>query len=388
MAKVRASQVVSFLNDDHVMLREAARDVATNFLNPSAAERDRTRAFPTAELAELGRLGFMGMLIPEEYGGSDTGFLGYCLVIEEIAAADAGISTTVHVHNLGASIILARFGTPDQKARFLPAMATGACIGAFLLTEPHAGSDTAAIRTTARREGDHFVLNGSKQFISNGKSAGLALVFAVTDPAAGKRGTTAFLIPTETPGYVVTRVEEKMGQHSSDTAQITLEDCRVPADLVLGNVDGGYQIAMSGLADGRIAIAAQAVGIARAAYEQALRYAHERQAYGAPIGKLQAISFRLADMATDVEIARHYYTYAAALCEAGKPCVKEASMAKLFASEMAEKVCSDALQIHGGYGYLRDFPLERYSRDVRVTKIYEGTSDIQRLIISRQLTPS
>jgi alkylation response protein AidB-like acyl-CoA dehydrogenase len=267
-------------------------------------------------------------------------------------------------------------------------MARGDTIGAFLLTEPHTGSDTAAIRTSARRDGDGYVLNGSKQFISNGKSAGIGLVFAVTDAEAGKRGISTFLVPTDTPGYVVARIEEKMGQKCADTAHIVLENCRVPADDILGGEGAGYRIALSGLADGRVAIAAQAVGIARAAYESALRYAQEREAYGAPIIKLQAIAFRLADMATQIEIARQYYIYAGALCEAGLPCVKEASMAKLFASEMAERVCSDALQIHGGYGYLRDFAVERYCRDVRVTTIYEGTSDIQRLIISRQLVGS
>ena len=261
----------------------------------------------------------------------------------------------------------------------------GKKIGAWLLTEPHAGSDTAALRTTARRDGDYFVVNGSKQFISNGSEAGTALILAVTDKSAGKRGITAFVVDTATPGYVVTRLEEKLGQHTAHTAQVQLDNLRIPASSVLGEIGGGYRIAMAGLADGRIAVAAQAVGVAKAAVAAAIKYAREREAYGAPIFNLQAISFRLAEMATQVEVARQYYLHAARLLEAGVPCVKEASMAKLFATEMAEQVCSDALQVHGGYGYLRDFPVERYCRDVRVTKIYEGTSDIQKVIIARNL---
>jgi alkylation response protein AidB-like acyl-CoA dehydrogenase len=374
-----------FLTAQHEMVRDSVRKIAAEVLAPGAAERDTTGRYPAEELKELAKLGLMGMLIPEEYGGTPIGFLGYCLAIEELAAADAAISTIVHVHNLGICLTMARFASPEQKARFLPALASGEKIGAYLLTEPQAGSDTAAIRTTARRDGDHFVINGTKQFISNGKHAGIALVMAVTDASAGKRGVTTFIVPTDTPGYTVARVEDKMGQRCADTAQIVLEDCRVPAGNILGGEGRGYAIAMGGLADGRIGIAAQAVGIARAAYETALAYAQERQAYGAPIATLQAVGFRLAEMATQIDVARQYYHYAGALCDAGRPCTKEAAMAKLFASEMAERVCSDALQTLGGYGYVRDFPLERFARDVRVTKIYEGTSDIQKVIISRQI---
>lgn len=374
-----------YVTAQHELIRESVRKVAADVLAPGAAERDRSGRFPAEELKELAKLGLMGMFIPEEYGGTPIGFLGYCLSIEEIAAADAAISTIVHVHNLGACLTLVRFGTPEQKARLLPGLASGDTIGAYLLTEPWAGSDTAAIRTTARRDGDHYVINGTKQFISNGKSAGLALVMAVTDLAAGKHGMTIFIVPTSTPGYNVASLEDKMGQRCADTAQIVLENCRVPAENILGREGEGYRISMSCLADGRIGIAAQAVGIARAAYEAALAYAQERQAYGAPITKLQAVSFRLAEMATQIEVARQYYLHAGALCEAGRPCFKEAAMAKLFASEMAERVCSDALQTLGGYGYIRDFPLERFVRDARVTRIYEGTSDIQKLIISREI---
>jgi alkylation response protein AidB-like acyl-CoA dehydrogenase len=374
-----------FLTEQHEMIRDTTRKLAERVLSPGAAERDRTGAHPAVEIRALSKNGLMGMLVPEEYGGAGMDFLGYCLAIEEIAAADAGISTMVHVHNLGACRTLARFGTPEQKRRYLPAMTRGEVIGAFLLTEPQAGSDTAAIRTTARRAGAYFVLNGTKQFITNGKTAGIGLVTAVTDPAAGRHGITIFAVLTDMPGYKVLRVEEKMGQRSSDTAQIAIEDCRVPAENIVGREGGGYAVVMGSLADGRITVAAQAVGIARAAYEQALRYAGEREAYGAPISRLQAVAFRLADMATQIDVARQYYQYAAALCAIGRPCAKEAAMAKLFATEMAERICSDALQIHGGYGYLRDFPLERYCRDVRVTKIYEGTSDIQRVIISREI---
>lgn len=375
----------SFLSDQQIMIRDLARKVATDVIAPTAAERDRASAWPRAELKALADLGFMGMLVPEEYGGSNVGFVAYCLALEEISAADGGVGTICHVHNLGGAYPLLLNGSEAQKRQHLPALTRGDSIGAFLLTEPQAGSDTAAFRASARRDGDHFVLKGTKQFISNGSEAGMALVLAVTDAGAGKRGFTVFIVDPAMPGYKVNRVEEKLGQRTAHVAQIELDDLRVPATNVLGEVGGGYRIAMAGLSDGRIAIAAQAVGIARAALEAAIRYAREREAYGRPIFDLQAISFTLADMAMQVDVARQYYIHAARLLEAGLPCMKEAAMAKLFASEMAEKVCSDALQVHGGYGYLRDFPVERYCRDVRVCKIYEGTSDIQKLIISRSL---
>lgn len=373
------------LSDQQCMIRDLARKVSQDVLAPTAAERDRTSSWPTDELRTLAAQGFMGMTVPEEYGGSNTGFLAYCLAIEEIAAADAGVSTIVHVHSLGATHIIAHHGSAEQKERLLPAMAAGEKIGAFLMSEPQAGSDTSALRTTARRDGDDFVLNGTKQFISNGSEAGVAIVIARTNPDAGKRGFTTFLVEPPADGYIVTRIEDKLGQHTAHVAQIQLDDLRVPAANVLGAVDGGYGIAMSGLSDGRISIAAQSVGIARAALDAAVQYAREREVAGKPIIEMQDISFTLADMAAQVDVARQYYIHAARLLEAGQPCSKEASIAKLFASEMAEKVCSEALQIHGGYGYLSDFPVERYYRDVRVCKIYEGTSHIQKLIIARSL---
>lgn len=374
----------SFLTEQQEIVRQTAEKVAREIIAPTAADRDKSKAWPAEELEALAKLGFMGMMIPEAYGGSDTGFLSYCLALEEISAADCGVGTIFHVHNMS-HYPITLFGTEEQKAQYLPPGARGNSIGAWLLTEPHAGSDTAALRTTARRDGDYFVVNGSKQFISNGSEAGTALILAVTDQSAGKRGITAFVVDTATPGYVVTRLEEKLGQHTAHTAQVQLDNLRIPASSVLGEIGGGYRIAMAGLADGRIAVAAQAVGVAKAAVAAAIQYAREREAYGAPIFNLQAISFRLAEMATQMEVARQYYLHAARLLEAGIPCTKEASMAKLFATEMAERVCSDALQVHGGYGYLRDFPVERYCRDVRVTKIYEGTSDIQKVIIARNL---
>ncbi|MGH6710587.1 MAG: acyl-CoA dehydrogenase family protein [Bradyrhizobium sp.] len=374
-----------FFSDQQRMIRDTARKLGRDVLVPTAAERDRTSAWPTQELKVLAAQGFMGMTVPEEYGGSGAGFLAYCLAIEELSGADAGVGTIVHVHNLGAAHVIAKNGTAEQQQRLLPALASGEKIGAFLITEPQAGSETSALRTSARRDGDDFVINGTKQFISNGSEAGVAIIVARTNPDAGKRGFTTFLVEPPAKGYVVSRVEEKLGQRTAHTAQIQLEELRVPKENILGTLDGGYGIMMSGLSDGRIAVAAQAVGIAQAALEAAVRYAREREVAGKPIMELQGVSFALADMAAQVDIARQYYIYAARLLEAGLPCMKEAAIAKLFASEMAEKVCSEALQIHGGYGYLRDFPVERYCRDVRVCKIYEGTSNIQKLIIARNL---
>jgi len=374
-----------FLSDQQRMIRDTARKLGRDVLAPTAAERDRTSAWPTQELKVLGAQGFMGMTVPEEYGGSGAGFLAYCLAIEELSAADGGVGTIVHVHNLGAAHVIARNGTAEQKQRLLPALASGEKIGAFLITEPQAGSETSALRTSARRDGDDFVINGTKQFISNGSKAGVAIIVARTNESAGKRGFTTFLVEPPAKGYIVSRVEDKLGQRTAHTAQIQLDDLRIPQENILGMIDGGYGIMMSGLSDGRIAVASQAVGIAQAALEAAIRYSRERQVAGKPIMDLQGISFALADMAAQVDVARQYYIHAARLLEAGLPCAKEAAIAKLFASEMAEKVCSEALQVHGGYGYLRDFPVERYCRDVRVCKIYEGTSNIQKLIIARNL---
>ncbi|AMO22747.1 acyl-CoA dehydrogenase family protein [Ramlibacter solisilvae] len=374
----------TFLTEQELMIRESARKVAQEVVAATAAERDRTAVWPRDELKTVGALGFLGMLTPEAYGGSGASFVEYCLAIEEFAAADAGFATLMHVHN-SVGFMISKAGTEAQKQKYLPKLATGEHIGAFLLSEPHAGSDTAAFRTFARREDSHYVLNGSKQFISNGSEAGVGLVLAVTDKAAGKNGSSLLIVDPKAPGYQVARVEHKLGQRSAHVAQIQLDDCRVPVDDLIGEEGSGYKRIMASLSEGRVAIAAVAIGAARAALEAAVKYAKEREAYGAPLIKLQGVAFDLADMATRVEVAHQFMLHAARLCEAGIPCAKEASMAKLFASEMAEKVCSDAIQIHGGYGYLTDFPVERYYRDVRVTKIYEGTSHIQKLIIARSL---
>ncbi|NUB22368.1 acyl-CoA dehydrogenase [Azospirillum formosense] len=367
------------------MVRDMARDFAAERLAPTAADRDRTGAFPKEELAEMGKLGLMGMLVPEAFDGAGTDHIAYALAIEEIAAGDGAISTIMSVHNSVGCMPILKFGSAEQKERFLKPMARGEQLGCFCLTEPQAGSDAAAIKTRARRDGNHWVLNGTKQFITSGKNADVAIVFAVSDPEAGKKGITAFVVPTDTPGFQVARVEEKLGQSCSDTCQIVLEDCRIPADLMLGAEGGGYRVALANLEGGRIGIASQSVGMARSALDHATRYAQERQSMGVPIIQHQAVAFRLADMATKVEAARQLVLHAASLRDAGEPCLKEAAMAKLFASEIAERVCSDAIQIHGGYGYLNDFPVERIYRDVRVCQIYEGTSDIQRLVISRAL---
>ncbi|NDK35761.1 acyl-CoA dehydrogenase family protein [Rhodovulum sulfidophilum] len=373
------------LTEEQDQIREAARAFAQGRLAPGAAARDRDHAFPRAELTELGELGFMGMLVPEANGGSDTGMLAYALALEEIAAADGACSTIVSVHSSVGCMPILRYGTEEQKARFLPKMAAGEWIGGFALTEPQAGSDASALKTTARREGDHYVIDGAKQFITSGQNGAVVIVFAVTDKAAGKKGISAFIVPTDTQGYKVVSVERKLGQHATDTCALAFDGMRVPAENLLGAEGEGYRIALSNLEGGRIGIAAQAVGMARAAHEAALAYARERIAFGRPIAEHQAVAFKLADMATRIDAARLLVLRAAELREAGKPCLTEASMAKLFASEMAEEVCSAAIQIHGGYGYLADYPVERIWRDVRVCQIYEGTSEVQRMVIARGL---
>ncbi|KQV33329.1 MULTISPECIES: acyl-CoA dehydrogenase family protein [unclassified Rhizobium] len=373
------------LSDDQIQIRDVARDFARERLAPGAAQRDVDHAFPHAELKEMGELGFLGMLVPEEYGGSNTGTVAYAAALEEIAAGDGPCSTIMSVHSSVGCVPILKFGTEAQKQRFLPKLASGEWIGGFALTEPQAGSDASNLKTRAVRDGDHYVLNGAKQFITSGKNGQVIIVFAVTDPDAGKKGITAFIVPTDTPGYQVVRVEHKLGLHASDTCQIAFTDMRVPADLRLGEEGEGYRIALANLEGGRIGIAAQSVGMAQAAFEAARDYARERIAFGKPIIEHQAVAFRLADMATQIEAARHLVLHAAELREKGLPCLQEASMAKLFASEMAEKVCSDAIQIHGGYGYMSDYPVERIYRDVRICQIYEGTSDVQRMVIARAL---
>ena len=373
------------LREEHTLLRSALREFAQTRLAPFAAQWDRDHAFPKEALKELAGLGCYGIAVPEQYGGAGMDYTAVAVALEEIAAGDGGVSTIVSVNNCPVCAILMAFGTEVQKQRFLRPLAEGSALGAFCLTEPHVGSNAAALKTTARLDGADYVLDGVKQFITSGKHADYAIVIAVTDKAAGKRGMSAFIVPTDTPGYTVARLEDKTGQHSSDTAQILLEDCRVPAVNRIGEEGEGYRIALSSLEGGRIGIAAQSVGMARAAFEAALKYAKERESFGQPIFEHQAVNFRLADMATQIEAARQLVLHAAALRDAGTPCLKEAAMAKLFASEMAERVCSDAIQIHGGYGYVTDFPVERIWRDVRVCQIYEGTSDIQRMLIGREL---
>ena len=364
-----------------------ARQFAADQLAPNAATWDQNSEFPTAAIAAMGELGLLGMVVPEEYQGSATDTVAYAMALEEIAAGDGACSTIMSVHNSVGCMPIYKFGSEAQKDKWLPKLATGKLLGAFCLTEPQAGSDASALTTRAEFDGDSYVLNGVKQFITSGKNADIAIVFAVTDKEAGKRGISAFIVPTDTPGYEVASMEKKMGQRASDTCQIIFNNCRVPADHLLGEEGQGYRIALGNLEGGRIGIAAQSVGMARAAYEHALNYAQERQAFGTAIISHQAVAFKLADMATSIDAARLMVHRAAHLREADQPCLTEASMAKLFASEMAERVCSDAIQIHGGYGYLSDYPVERIARDVRVCQIYEGTSDIQRLVISRSLLP-
>ena len=373
------------LNDSQSMVRDTMRAFAQKRLAPYAGAWDRDHTFPREALHELAGLGACGVVIPEAYGGAGLDYVSLAVALEEIAAGDGATSTILSVQNSVVCGPIFAFGNDDQKTKYLQPLASGAKIGCFCLTEPHAGSDAGAITTRAEREGDSFVLNGVKQFITSGKTADVAIVFAVTDKSAGKKGISAFIVDTDAPGYIVARIEEKLGQRASDTAQIVFENCRVPTANLLGREGQGYRIALANLEAGRIGIAAQSVGMARSAFEAALAYAGERRSFGKPLVEHQAIAFRLADMATEIEVARQMVWHAASLRDAGEPCLKEASMAKLFASEMAERVCSAAIQIHGGYGYVADFPVERIYRDVRVCQIYEGTSDIQRLVIGRAL---
>jgi len=373
------------VTDEQQQIADAVRAFAQERLRPFAEQWDKAHRFPREAIDEMAALGLFGMLVPEQYGGSDTGYVAYAMALEEIAAGDGACSTIMSVHNSVGCVPILKFGSEQQKQQFLTPLASGAMIGAFALTEPQAGSDASSLKTRARLDGDHYVLNGSKQFITSGQNAGVVIVFAVTDPDAGKRGITAFIVPTDTPGYQVARVEDKLGQHASDTCQIVFDNVRVPVAYRLGEEGQGYKIALANLEGGRIGIASQSVGMARAAFEVARDYAKERQSFGKPLIEHQAVAFRLADMATKIAVARQMVLHAAALRDAGRPALVEASMAKLFASEMAEKVCSDALQTLGGYGYLSDFPLERIYRDVRVCQIYEGTSDIQRMVIARNL---
>ncbi len=373
------------LTAEQEMIRDAVRAFAQEQLWPHAAEWDRSHTFPRDAHRGLAAMGAYGICVPESLGGAGLDYLTLALVLEEIAAGDGGTSTAISVTNCPYNAILMMYGSPAQQQRFLVPAARGDILGAFCLTEPHVGSDAASLRTTAVREGDHYVLNGVKQFITSGQNGQVAIVIAVTDKAAGKRGMSAFLVPTDTPGYVVARLEDKVGQHSSDTAQIQLENCRIPVENRIGEEGEGYRIALSALEGGRIGIAAQSVGMARSALDVAIAYAKERESFGQPIFNHQAVGFRLAECATRLEAARQLVWHAASLRDAGRPCLKEAAMAKLFASETAEAVCSAAIQTLGGYGYVSDFPVERIWRDVRVCQIYEGTSDVQKILIQRAL---
>jgi alkylation response protein AidB-like acyl-CoA dehydrogenase len=373
------------LSEEQRLIRDSVRDFVQQRVAPFAADWDRDSHFPREQLNEMAALGLFGMFIPEEWGGSGTDYLSFALAIEEVAAGDGACSTILSVNNSVVCGVLLASGSEYLKQTYLKPLASGAQLGCFCLTEPQAGSDAAALKTRAQKQGDGYCLNGTKAFITSGANADVAIVFAVTDADAGKKGISAFVVPTDNPGYQVGGVEQKMGQHASDTAQIFLKDCIIPSNHLIGTEGEGYKIALMNLESGRIGIAAQCVGMARAAYEAALAYAKQRVSFGKLLIEHQAIAFRLADMATQLEAARLMVHNAARLRDADEPCLKQASMAKLFASEAAEKICSDAIQVLGGYGYLRDFPLERIARDVRVAQIYEGTSDIQRMVIARDL---
>jgi butyryl-CoA dehydrogenase len=373
------------LTEEQELIRATARDFARANIAPHSAEWERNATFPRETLKAMGRLGFLGMTVPPEWGGAGADYVAYALALEEIAAGDGAISTVMSGHNSVGCMPILEYGTLAQKERHLRPLARGEKLSAFCLTEPQSGSDAAAIKTRAERRGDRYVIDGTKQFITSGKNADVALVFAVTDPSAGKRGISAFIVETNAPGYRVGRVEKKMGQNASDTCEIHFENLEIPVDSQLGKEGQGYRIALSNLEGGRIGIAAQSVGMARAAYEIALAYAQERQSFGKPIIQHQAVAFRLAEMATGIEAARQLVLHAAALRSVGRPCLAEAAMAKLFATETAERVCSDAIQTLGGNGYMQDYSVERIFRAVRGAKIYEGSNDIQRLVISRTL---
>ena len=373
------------LTQDQEQVRDAVRAFAQAELWPHAARWDKEHYFPVEAHKGLAALGAYGICVPEEFGGANFDYVTLALVLEEIAAGDGGTSTAISVTNCPVNAILMRYGNEAQKKQWLMPLAQGEMLGAFCLTEPHTGSDASSLRTTAVKQGDAYVLNGVKQFITSGKNGHVAIVIAVTDKGAGKKGMSAFIVPTDAPGYSASRLEDKLGQHSSDTAQVNFDDCRIPAENLIGAEGEGYKIALGGLEGGRIGIAAQSVGMARSAFEAALAYSKDRQSFGTAIFNHQAVGFRLAECATKLEAARQLIWHAASLRDAGRPCLKEAAMAKLFASEMAEEVCSVAIQTLGGYGYVTDFPVERIYRDVRVCQIYEGTSDVQKIIIQRAL---
>jgi alkylation response protein AidB-like acyl-CoA dehydrogenase len=377
---------VDFYTDDQRMIRDSAREFASAELAPHAAGWDKAGWIADAAVAKLGDVGLLGMMVPDEWGGSYTDYVAYALAVEEIAAGCAATSTLMSVHSsVGCGPIL-KFGTPEQKRRYLPDMARGKTIGCFCLTEPQAGSEANNLKTRAVLQNGSWILNGAKQFVTNGKRARVAIVFAMSDPELGKKGISAFIVPTDSPGFVVGAPEHKLGIRGSDTCAIAFENCRIPADALLGDRGKGLSIALSNLEGGRIGIAAQAVGIARAAFEAALAYAKTRRQFNQPIAEFGSIGNMLADMQTSINAARLLTLHAARMRSDALPCLSEACQAKLYASEMAERVCSKAIQIHGGYGYLEDYNVERHYRDARITQIYEGTSEIQRLVIARSLT--
>ena len=373
------------LNSDQQQVCDAVRDFAAQELWPHASAWDKAHTFPIEAHKGLAALGAYGICVPDELGGAGLDYMTLAVVIEEIAAGDGGTSTAISVTNCPVNAILMRYGNATQQKQWLTPLAQGHMLGAFCLTEPHAGSDASSLKTTATKDADGYAINGVKQFITSGKNGHVAIVIAVTDKAAGKKGMSAFIVPTSTPGYSANRLEDKLGQHSSDTAQVNFDNCHIPAENLIGSEGEGYKIALSALEGGRIGIAAQSIGMARSAFECALAYAKDRTSFGSAIINHQAVGFRLADCATQIEAARQLTWHAASLRDAGRPCLKEAAMAKLFASEMAEAVCSASLQTLGGYGYVSDFPIERIYRDVRVCQIYEGTSDVQKIIIQRAL---
>jgi alkylation response protein AidB-like acyl-CoA dehydrogenase len=377
--------VAEFLTNEQILTRDQVRQFATRELAPNAARWDRESALPDGLIPKLGEMGLLGMMIDAEYGGSFSDYVSFSLAVEEVAAACGGTSVLVQVHNAVGCWPIAAFGTDEQKQRFLPDLASGRRIGAFCLTEAQAGSDAANLRTRAELRDGKWVLNGEKLFVCNGRRAGLAVVFAVTDPTLGKKGISAFIVPAEAPGFVKQRQEDKMGMRASDTCAFTFDNCEIPESGLLGKLGQGLNIALANLGASRTAIAAQATGIARSALQHSVRYARERVQFGKPIIELQSVSNLLADMQTKINAARLLWLHAARTRDAGEPAVAEASQAKLFASEAAEWVCSKAIQIHGGYGYMTDFPVERLYRDARLTQIYEGTSEIQRLVIARYL---
>jgi alkylation response protein AidB-like acyl-CoA dehydrogenase len=371
--------------DEQLMIQTMVRDFSREVIAPTAAERDKTKEFPGDNLKQLGELGFMGMMVPPEYNGSGADTISYVLALSEVAYSCASTAVVMSVHNSIVCESILRYGTEDQKQRFLKPLATGEIIGAFALTEPNAGSDPVRQTTKAVRDGDSYILNGTKRFITTGKNAGVVIVTAKTDETKRHKGISAFLVKKETPGFTTGPLEDKMGLRGSDTVDLIFEDCRVPAKDMLGEEGDGFKIAMTGLDGGRIGISAQSVGVAQAAFDAAVQYAKEREQFGQSISRFQGLRWMVADMATDIEAARQLMLSASAMKDRGENYTAQASMAKLFSSEMVNRVTATALQLHGGYGYIKEYPVERYYRDARVFTIYEGTSEIQRIVISNHV---